>query len=109
MLLSYCNVSISGGEIKNMDDILEKFFHREIYLSDCEVDSFNNVIKITLAYLEIYDVEHETIRSEVFKDLYSNKRKLPLYVIANKHNLDIKSLYNYRKNFNFLVKIDSNK
>lgn len=86
-----------------MDDILERFLRQQKCLSEHERDTFNNVIKKTIEYLEIYDMEHETIRTQIFKDLYKNKQELPMYVIANKNNLDIKSLYNYRKNFNYLV------
>lgn len=87
-----------------MDDVLRNFFNQENNLSKNEKKEFYEVVEKTLDYLEIYDLEHKTIRLQVFKDLYFNNKDLPLYSIASKHNLDVKSLYHYRKNFNYIVK-----
>lgn len=86
-----------------MDDILGKYVkYREIF-DENEQSKFEDIIFKIKKYLMIYDLDFNTNSCQVFEDLYINNLKLHLCTISSKHNLDIKSLYNYRKRFNLLA------
>ena len=86
-----------------LSDILDYYIRKNNTLNKIKNEVIEEVINKILNYLELHDIEYNTYRVKVFTCLYLNPKKSPYYVIANDNNLDIKSLYNYRKRFNELA------
>lgn len=83
-----------------MNDILGEYYKKKEKFNHNKSIEFEYIISRIKEYLLIYDIDFNTHCLQLFDDLYSNKSIDNLYKIASKNNLDIKSLYNYRKRFN---------